>query len=399
VIAARLLHLVDLVMWHRAICILFIAHICILGPALAQERTGGGPLADDIFTVHGLAVDVTADSALAARDQALRDGQRQALIQVLRRLTLRTDHLSLPQPEDDVIAPMVATVAVAGEKTSAVRYLAELTVRFHRAGIRELLRGAGFRFSETRAKPILVLPIFEKGGVQSLFEDGNVWRDGWGRLDLAADSLLPLRLPLGDLKDITTITAQTALAGREEQLRAIATRYNVENVMIAHAILDIDLAAGGLPQIQVNLVRSGPQGKSTEVLDYSVTVGNDLRAALAQLALRVAVDQQEQWKRRTQLSFDADTSLSALVPLTGLANWLEVRKRLAASAMVSVINLQEISRTDAQVVIEYLGDTDSLVISLAQVDLHLSLVDAFWTLRLMETRGGGNGVINEKAAE
>ncbi len=369
-------------MWLRAICILVLFWAWNPGLVLAQGKGAAEPGGGDIFTVSGLAVDVTAESAVAARKKALRDGQRQALNMVLRRITLRTDHPSLPQPDDSAIVQMVAAMAVAGEKTSTVRYLAELTVRFHRSGIRGLLRGTGFRFSETMAKPILVLPVFEKGAAQSLFEAGNVWRDAWGRLDLATDALLPLRLPLGDLKDITTIGAEAALAGRDDQLNAIARRYGVENVLVAHAVLSIDLAAGGLPRVVVILLRFGPRGKSTEVLDYSVDVGRDLEAAMNHLALRVAVDQQEQWKRKTQLSFDADTSLSALVPLSGLADWLVVRQRLRAAAMVSVVKLRGISRQDAQVVIDYLGDTDSLVIALAQRDLHLSLVDGFWILRL-----------------
>lgn len=371
---------------------------CVWNPfaAVGQARTAVGDTPDSVFTVSGLAVDVTAESAVTARDQALRDGQRLALQHILRRITLRTDHPGLPKPNNKEIAQMVATVAVADEKTSNVRYLAKLTVRFHRDAVRNLLRGAGIKFSETRAKPILVLPVFERGAAQSLFEEGNFWRDAWGRLDLAADSLLPLRLPLGDLEDITTIAAPAALSGREDQLRAIARRYEVENVMVAHAVLNIDLTVGGLPQVQVNLLRFGPRGKSTEVLDYTVGVKTDLEVALNQLAMRVALDQQEQWKRRTQLSFDADTSLSALVPLSDLSDWLTVRNRLQASAMVGAVKLQGISRLDAQVVIDYLGDTDSLVISLAQRDLHLSLVDGFWILRLA---GKINDANKAKAAE
>ncbi len=184
--------------------------------------------------------------------------------------------------------------------------------------------------------------------------------------------------------------------GASALLRAIARRYEVENVMVAHAVLNIDLTVGGLPQVQVNLLRFGPRGKSTEVLDYTVGVKTDLEVALNQLAMRVALDQQEQWKRRTQLSFDADTSLSALVPLSDLSDWLTVRNRLQASAMVGAVKLQGISRLDAQVVIDYLGDTDSLVISLAQRDLHLSLVDGFWILRLA---GKINDANKAKAAE
>jgi len=74
------------------------------------------------------------------------------------------------------------------------------------------------------------------------------------------------------------------------------------------------------------------------------------------------------------------------VPLTSLEDWLTVRQRLGASAMVQSIKLQGISRQDAQVVINYLGDTDSLVVSLAQRDLDLALIDGFWMLRLTKDK-------------
>ena len=368
-------------MLHRVICILFLLCAWNSPPILAQ----GGV---DIFTAENLPVDVTAESALEARKKALRDGQRMALRRVLARITLRTDHDSLPEPDDKAIEQMVATVAVANEKTSTVRYLAKLTVRFHRAAVRQLLRGAGIRFSETRAKPILVLPVLEKGAALSLFENSNIWRNAWAGLDLAPDALLPLSLPLGDLMDLTTITAQSALAGREDLLKVIAYRYGATNILVAHATLNIDLRAGGLPRVAVNLLRFGPGGKSTEVLGYTVRVDNDLEEAMGRLALLVATDQQEQWKRRTQLSFGEEVSLSALVPLSDLSDWLTVRKRLAASAMVSGFQLQGISLQDAQVVIDYLGDTDSLTVSLAQRDLKLILVDGFWMLSLVGAKKG-----------
>ena len=387
VIAARILHLIDLVMWHRIFCILFFACAWGLTPVMAQgSATGGaaqsGPNPNDVFRAAGLAVDVTAESALAARSQALRNGQRRALAKVLRRLTLRADHAALPQLDDKSISELVATVQVSEEKTSSVRYLANLTVSFQGPAVRRLLRDTGIRFSETRAKPTLVLPVFEKSAALSLFEKSNIWLKAWQKLDLAPDSLMPLLLPKADFEDITTIAAKAAVAGSEEQLRGIARRYGVDSVLVTHAVLSIDLEAGGVPRLLVNLLRFTPRGKSTEVLDYSVKVEDDLDAAMDRLAARVALDQLEQWKRRTQMSFDVDTSLSAQVPLSGLADWLAVRERLNAAAMVRTIKLQSISRQDAQVVIDYLGDTDSLVVSLAQRDLNLSLIDGFWVLRL-----------------
>jgi len=152
--------------------------------------------------------------------------------------------------------------------------------------------------------------------------------------------------------------------------------------MVAHAVLSIDLQAGGVPRVDVTLLRFGPRGKSTEILDYGIDVGQDLDGAMDRLALRVVTDQQEHWKRRTQLNFGTETNLSALVPLSGLAEWLVVRQRLEATAIVRSITLHGISRKDAQVVINYFGDTENLVVSLAQRDLNLAMVDGFWELRL-----------------
>ena len=111
-------------------------------------------------------------------------------------------------------------------------------------------------------------------------------------------------------------------------------------------------------------------------------VGSDLKAALNQLAMVVATDQQERWKQRTQLTLGNETSLSASLSLSDLSIWLDVRKRLKKSSVISSFYLREISRQDAQIVINYLGDIESLIVTLDQSDLRLGLVDGYWVLTL-----------------
>ena len=373
----RIPHLIGRVMLLHVFGILILLYAWNSPPILAQGR-------HDIYTVKNLPVDVTAESAVKAREIAMLQGQRMAFEQMLLRISLRSDQNILPKLNDAAISQMVAAVAVANEKTSTVRYLANLTVGFHRTPMRQLLWRSNVRFSETRAKPTLVLPVFEKSAAQSLFEKNNLWYNSWKELSLVGGSLLPIILPLGDVKDITTITAQAALAGRDDVLQAIAQRYKVEKILVAHAIMNVDVSSGGLPSIGVNLLHFGPRGKSTEPLDYTVRVSSDLKSALTQLATLVTTDQQERWKRRTRLSLGKETSLSASLSLSDLSLWLDVRKRLVASSVISSFHLREISRQDAQVVINYLGDVESLVVSLDQSDLHLGLVEGYWNLRLDE---------------
>ena len=134
-------------------------------------------------------------------------------------------------------------------------------------------------------------------------------------------------------------------------MQGIAQRYKVKNILVAHAILNIDVSSGGLPRVTVNLLRFGPRSKSTEVLGYTVTVKRNLKTALAQLAMLVASDQQERWKQRTQLSLGEEASLSASLSLSSLSLWLTVQKRLEGSSLINSYYLREISRRDAQIVI------------------------------------------------
>ena len=88
---------------------------------------GVAAAADDVFTVSGIPVDQTANTASAARAAAFRRGQRDALATLLRRLTLRADHERLPAVEKERLDFMVQALEVADEKTSDVRYLAGLS--------------------------------------------------------------------------------------------------------------------------------------------------------------------------------------------------------------------------------------------------------------------------------
>ena len=83
-----------------------------------------------VYEVRDVAVDVTAETAARAREQALAAGEHMAFRQLLERLTLREDHARLPELEQPEITEYVQDFSVADEKTSAVRYLARLNFRF-----------------------------------------------------------------------------------------------------------------------------------------------------------------------------------------------------------------------------------------------------------------------------
>ncbi len=358
----------------RVIVLSCLAIMLSLTPARAQEL--------DVFTVRNVPVDVKARTAAQARDIALLRGQRAALKRLFARITLRADRDWLPALSDRQVPPLIQGVEIENEKTSSTRYLANLTIRFNKGRVRALLRSAGVPFTETVAKPVLILPIFESGASRVLWDDPNPWRAAWDRRR-APDSLHPIIVPLGDLEDLLAVDAVAALEGRSEALRAIAGRYQADETLVAHARLEFD-EFEGTPLIQVILRRFGPLGERVVVEEFAGDSGGLLDSLLIQIADLTAGRLEEEWKAITVLDFNAQTKLSTQVPVVGLGDWLEVRRRLGEVAMVRKVDLQSLSTEGAQVMLHYLGNSQQLVLSLAQSDLDLTYDDGFWALNMRQ---------------
>ena len=117
-----------------SIVILALAAMSGAGPLRAQQ---------DVFFVSGIAVDRAADSATQAREAALADGHRMGLRRLFEKLVPLSEQAALPDLPLDQIYPLVVDFAVANERSSDVRYLADLAFRFNGDQVRALLRRAG----------------------------------------------------------------------------------------------------------------------------------------------------------------------------------------------------------------------------------------------------------------
>jgi hypothetical protein len=329
----------------------------------------------EVFSVRGVAVDATAATAAKARDQALAEGHRAAFKRLVVRLVLAADRPRLPALALDAINDLVRDFEVADEKTSAVRYLASLTVRFRPDAVRSFLRGQGVGFAETHSKPVLVLPVLEVSGALSLWDDPNPWRDAWNRLP-PSDGLVPLVRPRGDLQDIAAIGAEQAVRGDDARLRAIAGRYGASDVLIARAGMRYPdgppVAGGGGQWLQVSLSRFGNALlEQTRVEALYPEPGETQAALLARAAGVIAFRVEENWKRNNRLRFDAGDELTVEVPIASLAQWLEIKGKVEALPFIRRADLIYISRKLARLRLNFIGDTEQLRLAFSQSDLTL----------------------------
>lgn len=342
----------------------------------------------DVFEVRGVAVDITAETATAARKQALADGERRAFARLMQRLTLRLDRDRLPRLDADAIAALIKDFSVAEEKTSAVRYLARLDYRFKRKNVRDLLIEYGLPFAETPSKSVLVLPVYESAGALLLWDDPNPWRKAWEKRP-AEEGLVPLTLPLGDLTDIASIGVEQAVKGDKQRLDAFAARYGSADALVAHGVLRVD-ARSGRPELEVTLTRYGTALRElTIVKNFESVAGEPLEALLGRAAVQLGRDIEDNWKQDNVLHFGRVDVAAVTVPIRGLADWLKVRRRLSQVAVVRKTVLVLLSRDEARINIHYMGEPEQLILALEQSDLLLSGDGGNWVLNLLRRPAAG----------
>lgn len=353
--------------------------------AVAETASAQG----DVFTVRAVAVDETAETAAAARQAAIAAGHQRAFERLIDRLVPEEQTAKVPVLEPGLVEFYVLDFSVNNERTSAVRYLAELTFRFNADEVRAFLRNSGVEFAEALSKPLLILALYAaEGEAPSLWLEPNPWREAWGLRPTDA-GLVPLSVPLGDLRDLATIDAPRALGGDSESLSAIADVYGAGAVLVSQATASGDfLASQGQLALVSTRYEMGQDVVTTR--DNVVQIPDESEQDFfARAAGLVDVEVQEDWKRENILQFSNKRSIVVFVPIDGLADWLEVRQRIERIASIQKSSVTSISRNQAEMELSFVGNEQRLTRALAQRDLFLSLrEDSNWELTLLEKAGG-----------
>ena len=341
-----------------------------------------GAREDSVYTVPGVAVDETSESAAAARDIALAKGQQAAFRRLIERIVPVADQTRVPPLTQGAQVELISGIDVEGEKASQVRYLATLTVRFNRSAVRNLLRGQGIQFAETPGKPLVVLPVYRTAGTLQLWDSSNAWLAAWKALP-PRDALLPLIVPQGNATDTAEISPRQALNGEETRLAAVAVRYRAAGVVLAVATLRRDDAAR-VNVVEVAVSRFGARtADSISVRSFSGNPATTEEALLATAALSVRTDVIEGWKRENLLRFGERRDLIAVAPLSGLADWVSLRDRIGDIASVERVEMMSLSRREATVRVIYFGDESQLATAFAQRDMELKQGSIDWRLRML----------------
>lgn len=288
-----------------------------------------------MFSASGIQVDVTAENAAAAREQALIEGQKRALMVVMERITPAYVIEQLPELVPDDIINIVQDMSVSKEKTSSVRYIATLEVRFNADAVRELLRQNGLPYVRTSGKPLLLLPVYKKSASASpiLWEEDNAWLRSWQNRT-AESYMVPLSVPMGDTADVQSLTVDQVLKGNLDAAQELAKRYDAEGILILEMV-----RKGSVFNIRA---RAMDEVTASEIPNFSfaVPLTKNTSTTFAMAVKKVVEHLESVWKREQMVQFNDAASLVAMVPMTDLKQWEILKARLERIPLISSYKLQ-----------------------------------------------------------
>ncbi|MEM7042634.1 MAG: DUF2066 domain-containing protein [Pseudomonadota bacterium] len=352
-----------------------VAIISLVLVSLNGERTAAQTA--DLYTVSGIAVDATAENAVAARSQAHKRGQREGLRKLLRRLVPASEHSRLP---DASLTPenFVQNFEIENEQLSSTRYLARMTIAFDPKRIKDLLQAERLPFSEKVSPSVLVLPLFKGPEGTFLWPEGNPWWSAFAR-SLEAERPLRLVMPLGDLQDVGTMTVEQAENGDQLALQRLASRYGAKEGIIASVE---QLSGPGADPVSIRLgaKRVGNVNRSGQPFTLEGEPGEPLDSVLENAVARLQDSLDEQWKSRHILRLDTGGLIFVDIPIDSLAGWVNINRDLENLPVVSQVEITAFAQTLVKAQIYYVGDEIGFERALDGLGLTLSREEESWLL-------------------
>jgi len=337
--------------------------LLVLLAALAVGTPAMAAPAPDLFTVSGIKVDASAESATTARDIAMTQGRPAAWTKLYRRLTAASMWAKQPQLDDNALLRLIRSFEVAGERRSTTRYLAEVIFHFNPVAVRAALRQSNIAYTDTRSRPAMVIPVI--AGKPS-FDPMSPWAMAWSEPALQ-QGLVPFVLPLNAAPEDAALLSRPDLGQLDwASLGPFARRHNVGAVIVASASED----AKTVQMVQISATGRAP---------FSFAYAQSTFPALAEVIAEKAA---EIWKTRVSVDFATRARLTADVSFDSLDDWAKIRDGLGSIRAVTGLEVVGLALHEAEINVTYSGRQEQLRDALAQQNLQLSNSNGQFSLQI-----------------
>jgi len=348
--------------------LLLLSLVLVFVAVLAASR---GAAADDPYTVSGIKVDATAQSAIEAQTRAINSGRAKAWQTLYRRLAKQQDWAHQPTLDDVTLQRLVRSYQARDQRSSTTRFVANMTYVFNPNAVRRILQQANVAYSDVAARPLLVIPLGPGWSAETPWT--RAWKD-----PRFARGAVPLVLPLADGVDEPALASLHFDTAEWQDVEPMASRIHASE---AYIVLVVPQRAQMIIKIR-RLAQSG--GASLPGLVAPVAPKTPAAKGFGEVADVAANAIIDSWKSRSVIDFAKRSKLLASMHVENLGEWTQTLQKLEAVSTVSDVSVVAMDIGEARVAISYAGTTDQLNEQLSHAGLALSNDNGQWWLSRSE---------------
>ena len=186
-------------------------------------------------------------------------------------------------------------------------------------------------------------------------------------------------IPVGDTKDIVSISPEQAIEGNRKRIQDIARRYGTSEVLLT--VMELK-SEKGKKMVEVISSRIGLQGKGHTLVQGSE---NNKESSLSEILFNTAknlrIELEESWKLANILNFNDKRQLLAKIKIKDLDSLIFLKKELEMVSLVQKTEIVSLSIQEALVRIKFFGSSEQLKLALAQKDILLNQGSVYWNLQ------------------
>ena len=306
----------------------------------------------DVYLITDLKVDVTDESSAQARSKAFAQAKVEGAHRLINRLTSYKDRTEAGLVINyDIANRLASAVDVQDEKQSGTRYLARLSVKFDPNAVSAFLNVFDVPYVDSQAARALILPNAGAGVV------ADEWVAVWSG-QASEHTLAPW---VGGVREYPSMSTWSSVA------------QDVHRNNASRAVIALASASGGAYYVRMKEVRAGEEEPRNI---GSAGPFNSLEEAREGIVSYLEND----WKARTIVRADDQTSVSAIARFGSRAGWVEIEKSLKSSRLAKDYQLQALSSEGADVRFVFVGRPDQLATELRASGVVFSAAEEGWLL-------------------
>ena len=312
----------------------------------------------NLYKVTNVPVAAVRSSALEAKEAALAEGQVEAFNRLIARLA--PDHfLEIPRVTEESVLPYVLGVSIENEKTTATKYIGNISVEFNPTAIKELLNTEQVTYLKAQAPSLLVIPEYVNNEQTLVLDEAN-----------------PLYVALKSKQNFAPFYQAVVPDGTEEekalvqqdmvQKADLLKEYKKEKLMF----LRLQHEGGDMWQISSSFYPSNNMDGQALIKRFRFSSGDPKQASL-QMAEALFEEMEARWREDRTTSLNKQNTLYLRVSVNSLQEWLTLEKEMREWSFLEQVSLRGIYLPQILMEISYKNGEDEVIKRLSDLGWYL----------------------------